>query len=90
VKTLAWRNTWEAPELDKEAKAALLERDAAKRAAMYQDIQKKVLANSPFVFIFQQTEVAGYRKGVNQLQARSELRYQLRRHDRQGMIRQDW
>ncbi|WP_111562776.1 ABC transporter substrate-binding protein [Rhizobium sp.] len=65
VKTLAWRNTFEAPELDKEAKAALLERDNDKRAAMYQDIQKKYLANSPFVFIFQQTEVAGYRKGVS-------------------------
>lgn len=65
VKTLAWRNTFEAPELDKEAKAALLERDNDKRAAMYQDIQKKYLANSPFVFIFQQTEVAGYRKGIS-------------------------
>ena len=64
VKTLAWRNAWEAPELDKQAKAALLERDAAKRAAIYQDIQKKYLANSPFVFIFQQTEVAGYRKSL--------------------------
>lgn len=32
---------------------------------MYQDIQKKYSANSPFlVFIFQQTEVAGYRKGL--------------------------
>jgi peptide/nickel transport system substrate-binding protein len=64
VKTLAWRNTWEAPELDKEAKAALLERDSAKRAAMYQDIQKKYLENSPFVFIFQQIEVGGYRKNL--------------------------
>ncbi|KQV73013.1 ABC transporter substrate-binding protein [Rhizobium sp. Root1220] len=64
VKTLAWRNTWEAPELDKETKAALLERDSAKRAAMYEDIQRKFLANSPFVIIFQQTEVAGYRKGL--------------------------
>ncbi|MBW9054113.1 ABC transporter substrate-binding protein [Rhizobium mesosinicum] len=64
VKTLAWRNTWEAPELDKETKAALLERDAAKRAAMYEDIQKKFLANSPFVIIFQQIEVAGYRKSL--------------------------
>lgn len=63
-KTLAWRNTFEAPELDKEAKAALLERDGAKRAAMYQDIQKKYLENSPFVFIFQQIEVAGYRKSL--------------------------
>lgn len=65
VKTLAWRNTWEAPELDKETKAALLERDSAKRAAMYEDIQKKFLANSPFVVIFQQTEVAGYRKALS-------------------------
>ncbi|NLS05807.1 ABC transporter substrate-binding protein [Rhizobium sp. P32RR-XVIII] len=63
-KTLAWRNTFEAPELDKEAKAALLERDSAKRAAMYQDIEKKYLENSPFVFIFQQIEVAGYRKNL--------------------------
>jgi peptide/nickel transport system substrate-binding protein len=63
-KTLAWRNTFEAPQLDKEAKAALLERDGAKRAAMYQDIQKKYLENSPFVFIFQQIEVAGYRKSL--------------------------
>lgn len=65
VKTLAWRNTWEAPELEKETKAALLERDSAKRAAMYEDIQKKFLANSPFVVIFQQTEVAGYRKALS-------------------------
>ena len=64
VKTLAWRNTWEAPELDKETKAALLERDAAKRAGMYEDVQKKFLANSPFVIIFQQIEVAGYRKSL--------------------------
>lgn len=64
VKTLAWRNTWEAPELDKETKAALLERDGAKRAAKYEDIQKKFLANSPFVIIFQQIEVAGARKSL--------------------------
>ncbi|MFA1627227.1 ABC transporter substrate-binding protein [Rhizobium mongolense] len=63
-KTLAWRNTFETPELDKQTKAALLERDGAKRAAMYQDIQKKYLENSPFIFIFQQTEVAGYRKNL--------------------------
>jgi len=64
VKTLAWRNTWESPELDKETKAALLERDSGKRAAMYEDVQKKFLANSPFVIIFQQIEVAGARKDL--------------------------
>ena len=63
-KTLAWRNDWTSPELEKETKAALFEGDAAKRAAMYQDIQKKFLDASPFVILYQQTEVAGYRKDV--------------------------
>lgn len=60
TKTLAWRNAWDPKELDAETKAALLEKDTAKRAAMYEDLQKKVLASGPFVVIFQQTEVAAY------------------------------
>ncbi|MGZ9718964.1 ABC transporter substrate-binding protein [Rhizobium miluonense] len=63
-KTLTWRNTWTSPELEKETKAALFESDAAKRGAMYQDIQKKFLEASPFVILYQQTESAGYRKDV--------------------------
>lgn len=63
-KTLAWRNAWDVPELTKETKAALLERDSAKRADMYKALQKTVLETSPFVLIFQQTEVAGLRKDV--------------------------
>ncbi|MGI2030970.1 ABC transporter substrate-binding protein [Rhizobium panacihumi] len=60
-KTLAWRNAWDVPkELSDASKGALLEKDAAKRAAIYQDLQKKVLDVSPFVIVFQQTEVAGY------------------------------
>ncbi|TCR90165.1 ABC transporter substrate-binding protein [Rhizobium sp. BK376] len=61
-KTLAWRNDWTTPELEKVTKAALFEPDADKRAAMYQDVQKKFLDASPFVILFQQTEVAGYSK----------------------------
>lgn len=61
TKTLAWRNAWDVPkELSDAAKGALLEKDAGKRAAIYEDLQRKVLAQSPFVLIFQQTEVAGY------------------------------
>jgi peptide/nickel transport system substrate-binding protein len=66
-KTLAWRNAWDVPDLTKETKAALLERDGAKRAKMYQDLQKKVLETSPFVLIFQQTEVAGLRSNLKGL-----------------------
>ncbi|YBV98399.1 ABC transporter substrate-binding protein [Phyllobacteriaceae bacterium JZ32] len=63
-KTLAWRNAWDIPELTKETKAAVLERDTAKRIEMYHDLQKKVLENGPFVILYQQTEVAGVRDNV--------------------------
>ncbi len=59
TKTLAWRNAWDVPELSKQTAAALLEKDGAKRAQMYQEIEKAVLTDSPFIIIFQQTEVAG-------------------------------
>lgn len=59
-KTLAWRNAWDVPEMTKETQDALLEVDTGKRAAIYEDLQKKVLAEGPFVIIFQQVEVAGY------------------------------
>lgn len=63
-KTLAWRNAWDVPELTAATKAALLERDSAKRADMYKELQKTFLETSPFVLIFQQTEVAGLRNTV--------------------------
>lgn len=59
LKTSAWRNAWDLPELSKQTDAALLESDTEKRAAIYEDIQRKVLADSPFAFIWQQVEVAG-------------------------------
>jgi peptide/nickel transport system substrate-binding protein len=63
-KTLAWRNAWDVPELSKKTAEALLERDSTERAEIYKDLQKTVLEDSPFVFIFQQTEVAGLRGNV--------------------------
>ncbi|WP_193369370.1 ABC transporter substrate-binding protein [Pelagibius marinus] len=60
-KPLAWRNAWDIPEMTKLADAAVLERDPAKRAEMYLDIQKAHQATSPFVIMFQQIEVAGVR-----------------------------
>jgi peptide/nickel transport system substrate-binding protein len=63
-KTLAWRNAWDIPELTKQTEAALLERDSAKRADMYKDLQKKILDTGPFVIIHQQLEVAGLRKNL--------------------------
>ncbi|WP_299621183.1 ABC transporter substrate-binding protein [Pelagibius sp.] len=60
-KPLAWRNSWNIPDLTKASDAAILERDPAKRAEMYLEIQKTHQATSPFVIMFQQTEVAGVR-----------------------------
>ncbi len=60
-KPLAWRNAWNIPELTKLSDAAILERDPAKRAEMYLEIQKSHQASSPFVIMFQQTEVAATR-----------------------------
>ena len=59
VATLAWRNAWDIPDLTKQTEAALLEKDSAKRADMYKDLQQKVLDTSPFAIIYQQIEVAG-------------------------------
>jgi peptide/nickel transport system substrate-binding protein len=60
-KPLAWRNAWDIPEMTKVADAAVLERDPAKRAELYQEIQRIHQATSPFVIMFQQIEVAGIR-----------------------------
>ncbi|MDJ1160113.1 ABC transporter substrate-binding protein [Chelatococcus sp. SYSU_G07232] len=64
AKPLAWRNAWDIPELTKRTEAAVLERDAAKRAALYGDLQQDVLKTGPYVVMFQQTEVAAVRKNV--------------------------
>ena len=66
-KPLAWRNAWAIPELTKKSDAAVLERDAAKRKAMYEEIQATFRKDSPFVMLYQQTEVAAFRSDVQGL-----------------------
>ena len=65
-KTLAWRNAWDIPEMTKATQAAVLERDAAKRAATYEEIQREHQKISPFVIFAQEIEniaVAQQRQG---------------------------
>jgi peptide/nickel transport system substrate-binding protein len=66
-KPLAWRNAWDIPDLTKKADAAVLERDPAKRKAMYEELQAEFRKTSPFVIMFQQSEVAAYRSNVDGL-----------------------
>ena len=63
-KPLAWRNAWDIPEMTAMADAAVLERDAAKRAEMYLEIQKLHQETSPFVIMFQDIETIAERTNV--------------------------
>lgn len=64
-KTLAWRNAWDIPDMTKKTQANVLETDAAKRKAVYEDLQREHQKVSPFVIMFQQIEVAAYGKNVS-------------------------
>lgn len=66
-KPLAWRNAWAIPDMTKVTQAAVLERDPDKRKKMYEDLQREHMKVSPFVIMFQQTEVAARRKNVDGL-----------------------
>lgn len=69
--TTTWRNHWLIPDLSRRTMEALAESDPAKRAALYQDLQRDVLKESPFVIMFQaqnavalRANVQGYKQGV--------------------------
>jgi peptide/nickel transport system substrate-binding protein len=64
-KTLAWRNSWDIPEMTKQTAAAVKERDAKKRQAMYEAIEREHQRVSPFIIMFQEIEVAAHAKGVD-------------------------
>jgi peptide/nickel transport system substrate-binding protein len=66
-KPLTWRNAWSIPELTKKADAAILERDPGKRRVMYEDMQTEFRKSSPFIMLYQQTEVAAVRAHVDGL-----------------------
>ncbi len=61
---LAWRNSYFDPELNAMTEAAVLEKDPAKRAEMYREIQRKVQMEGPFVVFAQAIEVIAQRKNV--------------------------
>ena len=63
-KPLAWRNAWDIPEITAETLAALKEPDTEKRKALYLDLQRKLQANSPYIFLFQEVELVARRANV--------------------------
>ncbi|MEM6848641.1 MAG: ABC transporter substrate-binding protein [Pseudomonadota bacterium] len=61
---LAWRNSWDIPELTALTAAAVEETDTAERITMYEEIQGKFRDTSPFVIMFQKIEQNGARANV--------------------------
>ena len=51
---LTWRNAWDIPGLSARTEAAMAERDANARAAIYRQIQEEFLGTSPFAVFAQQ------------------------------------
>lgn len=64
-KPLAWRNSWDIPEITKKTDAAARERDPEKRKEMYLDLQLMLQQDSPFVILFQSTEQVARSKNIN-------------------------
>ena len=62
---LAWRNSWDIPEMTAATEAAVQESDTDTRRQMYVDIQKEHQQTSPFAPMFQQIEQTGRRANVN-------------------------
>jgi peptide/nickel transport system substrate-binding protein len=63
---LAWRTAWDpGAELNAATEAAVVEKDSAKRAEMYADIQRKVRDNSAFVLMFQQARQDAMRANIS-------------------------
>jgi peptide/nickel transport system substrate-binding protein len=63
-KPLAWRNAWDIPEMTKVTQGAVLERDAAKRAQIYEELQREHQKVSPFIIFAQEIENIASRKNV--------------------------
>jgi peptide/nickel transport system substrate-binding protein len=64
-KPLAWRNSWDIPEISKLTDIAVRERDAAKREQDYIDLQRKVMEEGPFIIMFQETKQVAMRANVH-------------------------
>jgi peptide/nickel transport system substrate-binding protein len=67
-RTLAWRASWEIPELTQRTAAAVRDTDTARRVATYQALQREHQQVSPFVTMLQEIEVAVLRGNVSGLE----------------------
>jgi peptide/nickel transport system substrate-binding protein len=62
---LAWRNNWVDPIAQEMTSAAVREKDDGKRSQLYQDLQRRMLNESPFVFMFEATDQIATRSNLS-------------------------
>ncbi|MCC7082330.1 MAG: ABC transporter substrate-binding protein [Burkholderiales bacterium] len=63
--SVAWRASWDPGQwINDTIRAAQVERDQAKRLAMYQEIQRRHMASSPLIYLFQNQSVTVLHKRV--------------------------
>lgn len=67
-KTLAWRNGWEIPDLTRLTDEAILIRDPRERAAAYEELQRNLQMDSPFIVLFQEQALIATRESVSGLE----------------------
>jgi peptide/nickel transport system substrate-binding protein len=67
IKTLAWRNGWDIPDLTQRSEQAALAKSEEERAKLYRGMQTDVENSSPFVIMFQEVEVVLHRSNVDGL-----------------------
>ena len=61
---LAWRNSYDPGDMKAQAEAAVVEKDTAKRAAMYEALQKEYMMKAPLIVMFQQVQQDALRSDV--------------------------
>jgi peptide/nickel transport system substrate-binding protein len=63
--SVAWRASWDPGQwINDTIRAAQVERDQSKRLAMYQEIQRRHMATSPLIYMFQNQSVTVLHKRV--------------------------
>ena len=67
-KTLAWRNSWEIPDITRRTDEATLVRDPLYRADVYRNLQRSLQTGSPFIILFQERALFAMRKEVTGLE----------------------
>jgi peptide/nickel transport system substrate-binding protein len=64
AKSIAWRNSWDDPDIAAKAKDAALMTDQAEREAAYKEITEYVLHNGPYAVLYQPAALFGVRNTV--------------------------